>query len=114
MSNINCTNGKAYDVRFVNQNLEIERDEDTTGLRRVFVFQDLSIGNLISGRKEVIFYSYDISPTEERINRKRHTYKDSESEFEAFISTEIWQNLREQIITDFLKKIEFTSPEGEG
>jgi len=106
---ITAQNGKTYEIRFDNlENIEIERDDEITGLRKVFVFQDISIGNFESGRKEVIFYSYDISPTGERINKERHNYYDTENEFASFLNSHIWQSLTSLIIGDFFKKIEFT------
>ena len=101
-------NGIEYDVRTDGTSIEIERDNPTTGLRIVFVFQDLGIGRKESGRKEAVFYSYDITPTGERINRKTHAFTDTGEQFEAFAASELWQALKEQIINDFLLKIEGT------
>lgn len=101
-------NGITYEVRTDNNNLEIEREDVGTGLRKVFVFQDLSIGNLDSGRKEAIFHSYDISPTGSRINQGRHNFVDLQTEFEAFINSDIWNTIKQSLIVDFLAKIEFT------
>ena len=102
-------NGRTYEVRFdSNEPFEIERDDETTGMRKVFVFQDFSIGTLASKRRETIFYSYDITPEGERINMKRHSFKDFESEFTDFLNSEIWAELKMNIVLCFLKKIEFT------
>jgi hypothetical protein len=108
---ITATNGKQYEVRMDNdQNIEIERDDTITGLRKVFVFQDLSIGNFQDGRKEAIFYSYDIAPTNERINKQRHAFKDEGGEFANFLNSAAWQQIKNSLVIDFLAKIEWTEP----
>ncbi|MGQ3085711.1 hypothetical protein, partial [Flavobacterium sp.] len=74
---ITATNGIIYEVRFAaEENFEIERDDTSTGLRKVFVFQDIAIGPVESKRKETIFYSFDITPTGERVFADRHSFKD--------------------------------------
>lgn len=104
---IQATNGKAYQVRFANDgSFEIERDDEATGLRKVFVFKDFGIS--APGRKEVVFYSYDITPTGERTYTGRHNFKDSDIEFAALLNSEWWDTLRQSIINGFIKKIEHT------
>lgn len=104
-----ATNGKEYEVRFNNdQNLEIQRFDEQTELEKVFVFKDLSIGNFESGRREAIFYSYEITPSGERINRQRHSFRDTDSEFAAFLQSTVWDTLKKSLVTGFLNKIEFT------
>lgn len=99
---IQATNGKEYEVRFeANQDFEIQCDDV------VYVFQDYSLGNLESGREEVIFYSYDIVDGE-RIYKGRHSFTAFENEFNSFLQSEIWTALKNRIVIDFLRKIEFT------
>jgi hypothetical protein len=107
--NITGKNEIIYQVKMnANENFEIERNDAVTGLRKAYVFQDLAIGNVDSKRKEVVFYSYDITPTGERIKRDRHSFTDSDAEFAEFMDSELWGILMNSILTDFLRKIENT------
>lgn len=107
---ITAQNGIQYEIRCDSlQNIEIERDDENTGMRKVFVFQDFSLGNFDSARKETIFYSYDIQSNGERINQQRHNFYDSKNEFQYFSLTELWNQISQLILTEFFMKIEFTS-----
>jgi hypothetical protein len=111
--NVTASNGITYQVRFDNNgNFEIERPDTGTGLQKVFVIQDISIGNYQNKRKECVFYSYDVSPTGERTYSGRHPFKDTDNEFTAFLESDIWDKLKNAILLDFLRKIEFTEPVG--
>jgi len=109
MITVTATNGITYTVRF-DGNFEIQRFDANTGLERLFVFVDLSIGNVMQPRKEAVFLSYDISPTGERIYRNRHSFSDSPTEFLAFVSSDVWQQMMGSLMLDFLLKVEFTEP----
>lgn len=106
---ITADNGKQYQVRFANnENFEVERFDEETGLRKVFVLMDFSLGNFLSKRKEMIWYSYNISPTGKRTDEQRLPLGDTLEEFENFLASELWGLLKEKLLDDFLKKAEYT------
>lgn len=106
---ITADNGKQYVIRFANNgNFEIERDDEETGLRKVFVLMDFSLGNLTSKRKEMIWYSYIISPSGKRTDETRVPVHDSPDDYLAFLGSQIWDLLKVHLLDDFLKKVETT------
>ncbi|AXG72936.1 hypothetical protein DVK85_01290 [Flavobacterium arcticum] len=99
---LTAKNGKQYTVTNGSiENLEIQCDN------KVFVFEDLSIGNYSSRKKEAVFYSYDIVEGE-RINKARHSVKDFNSEYLDFLKSNVWESLQNDLVTALLKKVEFT------
>ena len=108
MTQFTAANGIVYTVRFVGQDLEIERPDEPTGLIKVFVFKGFSIGNFTSQRKETIFFSYLIV-NGQRIDEKKLVLPDAPDEFAAFIASELWDTLRNKIIDDFLREVDYTA-----
>ena len=101
--NLTGTNGKEYNVRLATgQNFEIQCGN------LVYVFEDLSIGKYESRRKEAVFYSFKIDEQGVRQFIDRHSVQDFNSEFLAFLNSEVWQQLQEGLINSLLNKIENT------
>lgn len=108
MNEVTAANGITYTVKFEGQNLEIQRPDAFTGLQKVFVFKNFSVGNWISKRKEIIVYSYLIA-NDQRIGEEQVRLVDTPEEFEAFLLTPLWEMIQEQIFDDFLRKLEGTT-----
>jgi len=100
---ITTINGKEYSITIDAGFLEIEFDNEITGLRTVYVFKDLSIGAVALKRVETIYHSYDITPTGLRINERRHAYKISESDFNEFESEAVGQILKRSIVNGLFR-----------
>lgn len=106
---ITADNGKTYTVRFANnQDFEVQRFDTETGLEKVFVLMDFSLGNFTSKRKEMIWYSYNISPTGARTDMQRLPIGDSKDDFLDFLESEVWDLLKEKLLEDFLRRVETT------
>ena len=100
---ITTINGKEYSITIDAGFLEIEFDNEITGLRTVYVFKDLSIGAVALKRVETIYHSYDITPTGLRINERRHAYKITESDFNEFESEAVGQILKRSIVNGLFR-----------
>lgn len=110
MIQFTAKNGINYTVRFVGQNLEIERHDEATGLQKVFVFKDFSIGDFTKKRKEVTFESYIIL-NDQRIDKKTIVLPDSPEEVDAFMTTALMASLRDHIVDVFLRENDYTAKE---
>jgi hypothetical protein len=103
---IAIVNNKEYSINLDAGKLEIEFDNSATGLRKVFVFQDLTISELSLKRAETIYYSYDITPTGQRINKERYAYATSEEDFNDFENGMIGFVLKRSIANGFFRFID--------
>ena len=102
---ITTINGVEYTIKIANGELEIEFANTDTGLQKVFVFQDLSIGIPSSKRVETIYYSYDITPTGQRINQVRHAYQSSEQDYNEFEESTLGFILKRSIVNGLFRFI---------
>lgn len=108
MIQIIAKNGKTYDIRSAGQNLEIERDDEDTGLRKVFVFKSFSIGSYETKHKQAVFYSYLIAGNK-RVGETIHILPDNAEGFAAFNLSALWQLLQESIVDSFLLHVDSTT-----
>lgn len=107
---ITTINGIEYTIRINNgENIEIERDEPTTGLRKVFVFDFLGIGQPTTKRIQTTYSSYDIAPTGTRINKQLHQYTSSESDYESFEQELVGFVLKRSIVNGMFRFIDQTA-----
>lgn len=102
---ITTVKGKQYSINIEAGKLEIEFDNEETGLRKVFVFQDLSISRPDTKKSETIYYSYDITPTGQRINQQRHNYLTSQQDYDEFEQSMIGFVLKRSIVNGFFRFI---------
>lgn len=102
---ITIIEGIEYNIRIADGQLEIEFANADTGLQKVFVFQDLSIGMPSSKRVETIYYSYDITPTGQRINQQRHAYLSSEQDYNEFEQSTLGFILKRSIVNGLFRFI---------
>lgn len=98
-------NGKEYSINIDTGKLEIEFDDESTGLRKVFVFQDLSIKRPDTKASDTIYYSFDITPTGQRINQQRHSYTTSAEDYEEFENSVLGFILKRSIVNGFFRFI---------
>lgn len=97
--------GVTYTINITNGNLEIQFANAETGLQKVYVFQDLSIGMPSSKRVDTIYYSYDITPTGQRINQIRHAYQSSEQDYNDFEGSTLGFILKRSIVNGLFRFI---------
>lgn len=102
---ITTINGKEYSINLNAGFLEIEFDNDVTGLRVVYVFKDLSVAEVMLKRAETVYYSYDITPTGQRINQTRHSYKMTEADFDDFENGQLGYILKRAITNGLFRFI---------
>ena len=107
---ITTVNGVEYTINITNgENIEIEREDLTSGLRKVFVFENLSIGNPLSKRIQTAYHSYDITPTGARINKQLHQYTSSEADYETFEAELVGFVLKRSIVNGMFRFIDQTA-----
>jgi hypothetical protein len=98
-------NEKDYNININNGFLEVQFMNEETGLQKVYVFQDLSIGMPSSKRVDTIYYSYDITPTGQRINQQRHSYQSSEQDYNDFEASTLGFILKRSIVNGLFRFI---------
>lgn len=102
---ITTINGKEYTININNGFLEVQFMNEETGLQKVYVFQDLSIGMPSSKRVDTIYYSYDITPTGQRINQQRHSYQSSAQDYDDFEQSTLGFILKRSIVNGLFRFI---------
>lgn len=102
---IATVNGKQYSINIDAGKLEIEFDNESTGLRKVFVFQDLNIQRPDTKASNTIYYSFDITPTGQRINQQRHSYATSAEDYDDFENSILGYILKRSIVNGFFRFI---------
>ncbi|MGJ3236426.1 hypothetical protein [Marivirga sp.] len=88
--------GKNYDITFMEDIVEVEYQDEVTGLKTVLVFEELTI------KKGVIkteVHQFQITPTGERIQRNVYKRTTSEVDRQTFINSPI-ANLILKFITN--------------
>jgi len=109
---VEATNGKKYNIRYINQNFEIETDDEITGLRKVFVLEDLSIGKFTDKRKELVVSIYNITPKNQRLFVESKSIQDNTDEYEAFMALILTPELVNILVAGILKYVEKTTIAG--
>lgn len=79
-------NGKNYDIIFKEGGIEVEFDDEKTGLRTVYDFKNLNVSE--NGILTEV-HQFQITPTGERIERNIHNRKSTQEDYEYFIASPI-------------------------
>jgi hypothetical protein len=78
--------GKNYDIIFKEGSVEVEHQDEETGLKTVYVLEDLYI---LKGKIITEIHQFQVTPSGERINRKVHKRKTSNQDYQTFIQSPI-------------------------
>jgi hypothetical protein len=97
-------NGIEYSIEISVGKLEVQFFNIETGLEKVFVFHQKEI-ELVNKRVFDKFYSYDITPTGQRINRQEHTQTTSEEDFDFFELSMLGTLLKRFTVNGLFKNI---------
>jgi hypothetical protein len=100
-------NNKTYTIDFSTGKLEIMWADETTGLKKVAVMEEVSIGAAHSKRIQTKMYIYDITPTGQRINRKEQKYATSEADFDFFEQSALGAAIKMFVLNGMIRKLGF-------
>lgn len=78
--------GKKYIITFKEGGIEVEHDDENTGLKTVYVFEELIIKK---GRIRTEVHQFQVTPNGSRINRKVHKRVTAESDRLTFVNSPI-------------------------
>lgn len=78
--------GKNYDIIFKEGSVEVEHQDEDTGLKTVYAFEELSIKK---GKIITEIHQFQVTPNGDRINRKVHKRKTSDEDYQTFIQSPI-------------------------
>lgn len=93
-------NGKTYNITFKQGSVEVEYDDENTGLRTVFVFKKLEI---TEGGIRTEIHQFQITPTGERIDTRQYTRNTSEADYNNFIASPIADLILKYIVNGMFR-----------
>ena len=93
-------NGIEYTITMTEEGVEVEYPNQSTGLRTVIVFDEISIKR---GRIRTSYEKFDITPTEQRINTIKSTRQTPQQDYDLFMISPLADAIKKAIVNGIFR-----------